>query len=63
MLGFIHMICWESISIVFESRMPYGGWICNKVVDLISVCFNVYNAAFIHSCLHMKKKLHHASGL
>jgi len=24
---------------------------------VISVCFNFYNAAFIHNCLHMKKNV------
>ncbi len=63
MLGFINMICLESISHVLDNRMPYGRCDCNKVVDVISVCFNLYNAAFIYSCLQMKKKSHHPSEL
>jgi len=55
MLSFITMICWESISIMLESRMPYGRCVCDKVLDVISMCFNLYNAAFIHSRLRMKK--------
>ena len=38
---------------MLESRMPYGRWVCNQVVDMISVCLNLYNAAFIHNCLHV----------
>lgn len=63
-MGFITLICCDpSISIVFENRMPYSRYVCNKVMDVISVCLNLYNTAFIHNCLHMKKKLHDPSEL
>ncbi len=57
MLDFIITICWESMCIIFGNRMPYGRWVCNKVVDLITVCFNFYNATFIHSRLQINKNV------